>query len=152
MIEEVVPHLIDTLNSTSGVGLAGPQVGFNYRVFITKYDSPYNKGFEGVCINPEIIEHSEDLILSDEGCLSIPGINESVQRYSWVKLRYYDRQGELKEEIFQGLLSRIVQHEFDHLNGITLIDKLPKVRLRKLRHKITDIVARLDIKVTYDYK
>lgn len=151
-VKTLVDDLLETLNGTTGCGLAAPQVGLSYRIFVTNYVSPYLKEFKGVCIDPEIIEHSETTVNELEGCLSLPGLQERVERWEWVKVRYKDTDDQVHEDKFEGLLSRIAQHEIDHLDGIVFIDHLPKVRIKKLRHDIEDLINRKHIVVKYPYR
>lgn len=142
----LITDLMDTLNQTTGCGLAAPQIGDKHRVFIVKY--PLRVGeFKEAFINPRIIG-SYGTQLNSEGCLSIPGIFEKVPRFNIIKVHYIDRNGIECEREFEGMISNIIQHELDHLDGITFVDKLPKVRLKKLRHKLEDIKSG-NIKTNY---
>jgi peptide deformylase len=133
-LKQVIIDLFDTLGQTTGCGLAAPQIGDYHRVFVVKYKNNFGE-FKEAFINPEIIE-SEGEQSNTEGCLSVPGIFEKVPRYDRIKVRYTDHNGNQGESEFTGMISNIIQHELDHLNGITFVDKLPKVRLKKLRRKL----------------
>lgn len=153
LISKVVPNLFETLSTTTGVGLAAPQVGLMYRVFVMSVRDPHTgRHYKEAVINPEVVSHSEDTVIELEGCLSVPGIQERVERWKTVTVKYLDVEGKEKIQTFQGLMSRIVQHEIDHLNGVVFIDKLPKVRLKKLRHDLENIKNRKVTNINYRYK
>ncbi|SDH61013.1 peptide deformylase [Fervidobacterium changbaicum] len=108
-----------TMYAEDGVGLAAPQVGLSLRFFGMDDGS----GFKMV-VNPEIIEHSDEKELGEEGCLSIPGVFADVWRFKWVRVRYQDEHGTYHEELLEGYPARIFQHEYDHLDGVLFIDHL----------------------------
>ncbi|MGQ9855315.1 MAG: peptide deformylase [Fervidobacterium sp.] len=108
-----------TMYSEDGVGLAAPQVGISQRFFAMDDGS----GFKMV-VNPEIIEHSDEKEIGEEGCLSVPGVFADVERYKWVRVRYQDEHGIYHEELLEGYAARIFQHEYDHLDGVLFIDHL----------------------------
>ena len=151
-VSSLIENLFDTLKTTTGVGLAAPQIGDFHRVFVSNYYDPFTKVHDEAFINPVIVSHSEETVTEFEGCLSVPGISEQVERYAEVTVSYLDASLTGKTVTFKGLMSRIVQHEIDHLNGVVFIDKLPKVRVRKIRRKLAEIIARiLPSTVTYEY-
>lgn len=108
-----------TMYAEDGVGLAASQVGISLRFFGMDDGS----GFKMI-VNPEIIEHSDEKELGEEGCLSIPGVFADVWRYKWVRVRYQDEHGVYHEELLEGYPARIFQHEYDHLDGVLFIDHL----------------------------
>ncbi|ODN31227.1 peptide deformylase [Fervidobacterium thailandense] len=108
-----------TMYEQDGVGLAAPQVGISLRFFGMDDGS----GFKMV-VNPVILERSEEKILGEEGCLSIPGVFANIERHSWIRVRYQDEHGNFHEELLEGYAARIFQHEFDHLDGVLFIDHL----------------------------
>jgi len=114
--KKLIINMGETLRSTQGVGLAAPQVGKNLNLFIVSYE-----GFEEVFINPKIYSygHSEQM---SEGCLSVPEIPITVTRKAKVRIQYHNRNWEYKQHEFDGVLSRIVQHEYDHLVGKLITD------------------------------
>ena len=123
-INEDVKRLIDemfiTLKKSNGIGLAAPQIGRNIRLFIVQLEE--NDGM--VFINPEIIRTSDEQCSMEEGCLSIPKVYEKVIRPKNITLQYVDING--KKQLIQatGLLARVIQHEYDHLNGVLFVDRL----------------------------
>jgi peptide deformylase len=126
------------------VGLAAPQVNKSIRIFIvdaTPYeeDMPEAKGFRKVFINPEIIEEQGDEKLINEGCLSIPGIREDVARPGQVHIQYYDRDWNFYDEWYDGMLGRIIQHEYDHLNGVLFFDRMSDEAARELADELDEL-------------
>ena len=118
----------DTMFASQGVGLAAPQVGVNIRAVICRFN--YDTDHETVVdmINPEILSKSEDFILMEEGCLSIPGKFEEVARHAALTVKFTDRKGREQVLKLKGFNARIVQHEVDHVNGTLYVDKVePKV-------------------------
>lgn len=143
-LEKFVEDMWETMYSSEGVGLAAPQVNRSVRVFIvdaTPYEEeePEAKDFKKVFINPEIIEDYGDEVLQSEGCLSIPGIREEVARPPKVHIRYYDLDWNFHDEWYEGMLGRIIQHEYDHLEGVLFTDKLSPVRKTMLRNRLSNI-------------
>lgn len=122
-----IKNMDDTLNSTSGIGIAAPQVGIPYRIFIVKYHSQ-----KFVYINPEIVEGMGTSI-NYEGCLSVPNRGGSVNRYNIIRIRYYDKNLKLKRKKISGFKAIIIQHEYDHLNGILFTDRL-KNNSKNMKH------------------
>lgn len=132
-VEQLVEDLFDTLYAHDGVGIAATQIGVPLRVLTIDLSQEQN---QGLCmINPEIIE-KEGEILSKEGCLSVAFTYETVKRAKTVKARYFDLQGVEHSIEADGLLSRAIQHEIDHLNGIIYVDYLSKLKQTRIRKKI----------------
>jgi peptide deformylase len=128
--------LSDTLKKAGGIGLAGPQINLLKRAFVIDtsplvHDDITIEKFKGVFINPLIIDRSSEPEIYKEGCLSLPGIYEDVERPGKVLVRYQDLSFKTLEEELDGLKARIFQHEFDHLEGILFIDKISQLN-RKL--------------------
>ncbi|NOY15239.1 MAG: peptide deformylase [bacterium] len=147
LIKRMKALLIDERGELSGIGLSAPQVGFNWRLFVTINDLKKPKPFR-VFINPVIYKSSSRLTdgvpeakFKYEGCLSIPGVYGLVRRPAWVKLKYLtiDEEGQVEErdERFDGLLATIIQHEYDHLEGILFVDRV-KEQGEKLYRIVTD--------------
>jgi peptide deformylase len=150
-LESLIENMFETMYEASGVGLAAPQIGKSIRLFIVDA-SPFAEDegieeeerlvladFKRVFINPEIIKSSGDEWDFEEGCLSIPDIREKVWRESDVVIRYKDEHMQEKEEHLKGIAARVVQHEYDHINGVLFTDKLNPLRRRLLRGKLKDI-------------
>ncbi len=128
-IQQLIDDLIATAKEANGVGIAAPQVAQSYQIFIVaSHPSPrYPNAPEmkpTAIINPQIINHSQEMIKGWEGCLSIPGIRGLVPRYQEIEVTYTDRNGLLKKQCFTDFVARIFQHEIDHLHGISFLDRL----------------------------
>jgi peptide deformylase len=127
--------MFETMHSVNGIGLAATQIGISKRVAVIDISQEKNEPF--VIINPEIeildTSKNEDY---DEGCLSVPGFFETVSRPSDIKLTYQDLNGEKKEIKPEGLLTKVVQHELDHLNGRLFVDHISELKRRRIRNKI----------------
>lgn len=113
-----------TMRMEQGVGLAAPQIGKNYRVFIMGDDSTFK-----ACFNPEILNFKGDEVVSEEGCLSFPGLLLKIKRSAEIDVRYWTQEGELREESLDGLWSVCFQHELDHLDGICFDQRVGSVSL-----------------------
>lgn len=141
---EIIENMWETMYYSDGVGLAAPQVGLSIRVFIVDASSgadeePELENFKKVIINPEIIETAGDEWIMNEGCLSLPEIREDVSRPDYVRIKYFDENFVEHEEEFKGFAGRIIQHEYDHLDGILFIDYLSPLRKRLLKSKLNNI-------------
>lgn len=122
----LIDDLFDTMYGANGRGLAAPQVGVLSRVFVV--DVTWKEGTYApqAFINPVVVATSEDIVLMDEQCLSIPNLPMSVQRPKRVKIRWLDRNGATQTAWFDGSFARCIQHEFDHLNGTVIFDHQPQ--------------------------
>lgn len=143
--KKLVEDMFLTLEEASGVGLAAPQIGKNIRLFVVDCtpwgdENPELAEYRRVFVNPEIYERSEETSLFEEGCLSLPGIHENVRRPVRVKMRYLDENFEPHDEEFDGLPARVIQHEYDHLDGEVFTDHLSPLRRNLLRGKIMNLV------------
>jgi peptide deformylase len=144
-LEELIQNMFDTMYHADGVGLAAPQIGHAIRLLIIdllplKEDNPEIGSFKTVMINPTILERSEEEILGEEGCLSIPGIHESVMRAEKIKIKYVDVDFNEHIEEYEGYIARVIQHEYDHLEGNLFTDKVTPIRRQLLKSKLTNIV------------
>jgi len=150
-VRTLTDNMFETMRNASGVGLAAPQIGRSIRLFVVDTepmeDEKY-KNFKQVFINPEIIEENGDDWDFEEGCLSIPGIREDVNRLEKIKIRYYDVDWKEHLEEFDGIAARIIQHEYDHLEGILFTDYLSGFKKRLLKGKLAGI-SKGDVKVDY---
>lgn len=131
-LERLIDDLIETMYEADGIGLAAPQVGVPLRVFV--YDIRDPDVGPGVLLNPEIVE-SDGSARDEEGCLSLPGLTEIVERPESIVVRALDRGGHAVEIEAEGLLSRCIQHERDHLDGVLFIDRLSPLKRRLLLRK-----------------
>ncbi|PIF01966.1 MAG: peptide deformylase [Draconibacterium sp.] len=143
-LSQVIDNMWETMYYSDGVGLAAPQVGMSIRLFVVDASSgadeePELKDFKKVFINPEIIEITGDTWTMNEGCLSLPEIREDVTRPDIVRIRYFDENFLEHEEEFKGFAGRIIQHEYDHLEGKLFIDYLSPLKKRLLKRKLTAI-------------
>jgi peptide deformylase len=153
-LEQFIANMYETMDHAHGVGLAAPQVGQSIRLFVVDAspfaeDHPELDGFRKVFINPIILEESGKPWSFNEGCLSIPGIREDVMRKPEILIEYYDENWVLHEERYDGLVARVIQHEYDHIEGILFIEHLPGLRRRLLKGKLADITKGL---VDTDYR
>lgn len=144
-LKELIDNMFETMYEAEGIGLAAPQIGLNIRLFIVDLeplaeDNQQYKGFKKVFINPQIIERKGELVKCEEGCLSIPGINESVEREETILIRYQNENFETKEEEYSDFFARCIQHEYDHIEGILFVDKLSPIRTQMIKSKLMNIV------------
>ncbi len=147
-LQEFIDNMFETMYNASGVGLAAPQVNQSIRVFIVDArgfvddedeDEEGLKDFVQVFINPEIIEEDGEEWDFNEGCLSIPDVREDVSRKERVRIKFYDRDFKEHEEVYTGLKARVVQHEYDHIEGKLFTDYLTPFRKRILKGKLANI-------------
>ena len=143
-LQELIDNMFETMYNAEGVGLAAPQVGLPIRVFVVDL-SPFAKtepaleGFKKAFINAKITERSGDEELMEEGCLSIPGIHEEIYRKGHIRIQYIDIEGNAFEDEYSGYVARVLQHEYDHLDGIMFTDHCSPLRKRLLKRKLSDI-------------
>ena len=146
-LKKLISDMWETMYEAEGVGLAAPQIGESIRMFVAD-GSPFGEGEDGdpdclgfkrVMINPVIFDSSKETSVMEEGCLSIPGIREEVERPVSIKIEYFDEKWELVEEELTGIAARIVQHEYDHLDGIMIPDHITSIKRRLLHGKLRDI-------------
>lgn len=143
-LEKLVDDMFETMHNAEGVGLAAPQIGLTVRVFVVDLsplaeDEPLLKDFRKAFINPHIIEKEGDKILMDEGCLSIPGLREDVLRFNTIRIQYFDTNWQEHDEVYSGFSARVLQHEYDHLDGIMFVDYCSPLKKRLLKRKLSDI-------------
>jgi len=139
-LEELINDMFDTLENSKGIGLSAHQVGLNLNLFIV--DTTFldiDEKFKKVFINSKITNESGEEVLIEEGCLSFPDIFESVYRKPNIKISYYDENFDSHDEDFDGIIARIIQHEYDHINGILLIDRISPIKKHILRKKLKKI-------------
>ena len=155
-IEDILKNMYETMYNAQGVGLAAPQVGLDLSIFIIDTTPfcddennliPLKKEF----INPEIIDYSGKDESFNEGCLSIPGLREDVIRKDQIKIRYYDKNFNEYIKIYEGINSRVIQHEYDHLMGVLFTDRVSTLKKKLLKSKLNKI-KNGDIEVDYNMK
>ncbi len=161
-VKKLSEDMFETMYNAKGVGLAAPQIGLNVRMFVVD-GRPFNEGedmkereidpslidFKKVFINAEILEEDGDDWGFEEGCLSIPDVREDIYRPEYVTIRYFDVDWKEHIEEHEGLAARIIQHEYDHIDGILFTDHLNPVKKRMLKNKLAKITKG---KVDVDYK
>jgi peptide deformylase len=152
-IKAFVQDMYETMYAAHGIGLAAPQIGKSIRVFVVdgttlNEEEEDMTGFKKTFINPVIVEEDGEEWEFEEGCLSIPNIRENVSRPETVRIRYADEDWNIKEEEYDGIKARIIQHEYDHLEGKMFIDYLSPLKKRMLKGKLTDI-SKGDVETEY---
>ena len=146
-LKELIENMFETMYASNGVGIAAPQIGRSIRLFVIDASAvaegedgdPSCEDFKRVFINPIIFEESGTEWSCEEGCLSIPRIREEVKRKPNLKIEYYDENWELYEEELEGFAARVVQHEYDHIEGILFTDRINPLRKQLLKGKLRDI-------------
>ena len=153
-LEQFIADMFETMYVSNGVGLAAPQVNRNIRLFIIDA-TPYAEDFPGetdlkkVFINARIVEETGEEWAFNEGCLSIPDIREDVMRKPHIKLEYYDENFVFHSQEVKGVLARVIQHEYDHLEGVLFVDHINPLRKIIIKRKLADITKGL---VKTDYR
>ena len=162
-LDALIDDMFETMYASSGIGLAAPQIGLPIRLFIvdaspfeddeelTEAERDYLKEFKRVFINAQMVEESGDEWVFNEGCLSIPDVREDVFRKDTITLEYLDENFKKHTETFTGIVARIIQHEYDHIEGILFTDKLSALKKRLLKSKLVNI-SKGNIKVDYRMK
>jgi len=141
-VRKLIADMFETMYNAHGVGLAAPQIGISKRLFVIDgepMDEEECKGFKKAFINPVILKEEGEEWEFDEGCLSIPGLREPVERPEKLTIKYLDENWEEKIEEYDGIKARIIQHEYDHIEGILFIDKLSGFKKRLIKGKLTKI-------------
>jgi peptide deformylase len=143
-LQQVISDLFETMYNSEGLGLAAPQIGKSIRIFVIDgaplaEDEPEMAGFKKAFINAHITERCGELKPMAEGCLSIPHLREEVNRESHIRIKYYDENWVFHNEVFDGYKARVIQHEYDHLDGILFTDKISPLRKRLIKSKLTAI-------------
>ncbi len=159
-LETLIANMWETMYKANGVGLAAPQIGLPIRLFVidtgpfaddedfTPEEQEALKNFKQVFINAQMIEEQGKNWSFNEGCLSIPDIREDVSRKDTITLRFMDENFKEHTEVFDGLLARVIQHEYDHIEGILFTDKLSSLKRRLLKGKLNNI-SKGNIEVDY---
>jgi peptide deformylase len=143
-LQQVIADLFETMYKSEGLGLAAPQIGKSIRIFVidgapVADEEPELAKFKKAFINAHIVEKCGELKPMTEGCLSIPHLREEVNRESHIRIKYYDENWDFHDEVYDGYKARIIQHEYDHLDGILFTDKVNPLRKRLLKSKLTAI-------------
>ena len=144
-LKQLIADMFEMMYESEGVGLAAPQIGLNICLIVIDADpasehNPECKDRKLVLINPELTILEGPVETRDEGCLSVPGLSEPVPRVEHILLKWHDEDFNPHEEEMTGFLSRIVQHEYDHLEGIIYVDRINPLRKQFIRKKLSNII------------
>lgn len=160
-LQEIIANMYDTMYNAYGVGLAAPQIGLAVRLFVidtepfsdsddlSKEEQEQLKGFKQTFINAKMLKEEGEEWGFNEGCLSIPDVREDVYRHEKITLEYYDENFNKKTEVFDGLIARVIQHEYDHIEGILFTDKIAMLKKTLIKKKLQNI---MDGKARPDYR
>lgn len=160
-LKETIANMYETMYNAHGVGLAAPQVGLPIRIFIvdtepfadsddvSKEEAAELEGFKKTFINAKILKEEGDVWGFNEGCLSIPDVREDVFRHEKITIEYYDEDFNKKTEVYDGLIARVIQHEYDHIEGILFTDHLSTLKKKLIGKKLMNI---MEGKARPDYK
>ncbi len=166
-LKEVIANMYDTMYNAYGVGLAAPQVGLAIRLFVidtepfsdsedlSKEEQEQLKGFKQTFINAKILKEEGEEWGFNEGCLSIPDVREDVYRNEKITIEYCDEEFNKKTEVFDGLIARVIQHEYDHIEGILFTDKISMLKKTLIKKKLQNIMegkSRPDYKMKFANK
>lgn len=160
-LPKLVENMYETMYDSSGIGLAAPQIGMSVRLFIVD-GTPLNEsddedheidptleGFKKVFVNPQMVQQEGDKWPFEEGCLSIPGVRADVHRPESLTIKYFDLEWKEHVEQYDGMAARIIQHEYDHLEGKLFTDYLPALKKQLLKKRLNEITKG---KVKVDYR
>ena len=151
-LHQLIDSMFDTMYEAKGVGLAAPQIGSSIRLFVIDTtildEEDGHKGVKKVFINPIILEEFDEWWEYEEGCLSIPNIRGDIERPGKIRIHYCDRELMEQEEVFDGVNARVIQHEYDHLEGVLFTERLKPIKKRLIQRKLDQMKKG---KVTADY-
>lgn len=144
-IKELITNMFETMYNADGIGLAAPQVGLDIRLFVIDLeplaeDNPQYSGFKKVFINPKIVESIGELVKMEEGCLSLPGINETVEREEKIRIQYLDENFTPHDELYGDFFARCIQHEYDHIEAKLFIDRISGIRKQMIKSKLNNLI------------
>lgn len=160
-LKEIIENMYDTMYNAYGVGLAAPQIGLSIRLFVidtepfsdsedlSKEEQEQLKGFKKTFINAKMLKEEGEEWGFNEGCLSIPDVREDVYRHEKITIEYFDENFEKKTEVYDGLIARVIQHEYDHIEGILFTDLISTLKRTLIKKKLQNI---MDGKARPDYK
>jgi peptide deformylase len=142
-LNQLIADMIETMHAAHGIGLAAPQIGKSIRLFVVDGspldDEPDMENFKKAFVNPQLLKEVGTPWEMEEGCLSIPNIREKISRKETLRVRYYDENWQLHEEEYSGMKARIIQHEYDHIEGKLFVDYLTPLKKKLLKGKLADI-------------
>ena len=153
-VKKLSEDMFETMHNADGIGLAAPQIGISKRIFVvdgSMLEDEDMKDFKEVFINPTIESETGDAWEFEEGCLSIPAVRGGVLRKSNIHITYFDEEWNKKTEEYDGMRARVIQHEFDHINGKLFVDYLPSLKRKLLKNKLSEIL-RGNVDVNYNVK
>ena len=156
-LRKLIDDMFETMYDSAGVGLAAPQIGKSLRMFVVDgsclaEEFPECADSRMAVINPELeVIEDVDIVSREEGCLSVPGLSESVKRHEHIRLRWVDEDFKEHEQEFKGFMSRIIQHEYDHLEGVVYVDRVSPIRRQLMKSKLSNI-AKGRVKCSYRVK
>ena len=144
-IKELITNMFETMYNADGIGLAAPQIGLDIRLFVIDLeplaeDNPQYSGFKKVFINPKIVESIGELVKMEEGCLSLPGINETVEREEKNRIQYLDENFTPHDEVYGAFFARCIQHEYDHIEAKLFIDRISGIRKQMIKSKLNNLI------------
>jgi peptide deformylase len=153
-LTSLINNMWETMYAAHGVGIAAPQIGLGIRLFVIDSiqimeETKKHEGIKKVFINAQVIEENGELWAYEEGCLSIPDIRGDVERHQKVRIQYLDEHFEKHDEIYEGINARVIQHEYDHIEGVLFVEKLKPLKKKLIQRKLNDIKLG---KATADYK
>jgi len=155
-LKTLLDNMFETMYQADGVGLAAPQIGREDRILVIDLspnakDDPSLKDFKKVFINAHIIERDGEEADVEEGCLSVPNIHEKVSRKNRIRIQYVDENFHPCDEIYEGFKARVIQHEYDHLEGVLFVDHVSGIRKQMIRSKLNKML-RGDVDCSYKVK
>jgi peptide deformylase len=153
-LQGLIADMFETMYASNGIGLAAPQIGLGIRLFITdgsEIEDIKPAGFKQVFINPQILEEFDEKWDYEEGCLSIPQVRADVNRHSKLVLRYFDENWQEHTHEFEGMAARIIQHEYDHVEGILFTDRIHPLKRTMLKSRLNNI-SQGRVNVSYKMK
>ena len=153
-VKKLSEDMFETMHNADGIGLAAPQIGVSKRIFVvdgSMLEDEDMKDFKEVFINPSIESETGDAWEFEEGCLSIPAVRGDVSRKSNIHITYFDEEWNKKTMEYDGMRARVIQHEFDHINGKLFVDYLPSLKRKLLKNKLSEIL-RGKVDVNYNIK
>jgi peptide deformylase len=153
-LQGLIADMFETMYASNGIGLAAPQIGLGIRLFITdgsEIEDIKPEGFKQVFINPQILEEFDEKWDYEEGCLSIPQVRADVNRHSKLVLRYFDENWQEHTHEFEGMAARIIQHEYDHVEGILFTDRIHPLKRTMLKSRLNNI-SQGRVNVSYKMK
>lgn len=155
-LDQLIADMFETMYESDGMGLAAPQIGKSIRLFIMDLtpledEEPSLKDFKKVFINAKIVEYGGEIWTMNEGCLSFPKLREDVDRKNRIRIQYYDENWKYHDQKFEGYKARVIQHEYDHINGVLFIDLISPLRKKLIKGKLNDI-TRCKVDVSYQIR